>query len=492
MKTTELSPRSPSRLWPRIKGNAPQGFIADNRPEAARQAGLIAAIQRKSDLSNRGAIQRVPVGTGDGTDNDRINIQVRDIEPETDHRMRVQQGHYYDPRARVNRPTNDTLLTFQEGSRQLTAKLKHYMVVKNGTCYQFPVKYFYQPIEEAPLSWQPDNRHPPLPGAPALPAEKTFGDRGYQPEGFGGNQDWNRNIQNGTWGAPTLHVEDSRNSTLAHEYLEEARLDGERIGVYSSDDPAAGRHYQASDKTSQERERDIKLKIEKSKFFHATYPRPPKKNGQPNPPTLNAGTLSIVSSTVPLQQRLHPAESVPERGMAEMAGTIVIDCAPLIQGPDIENDALEHAVGNLLVVARNSLLEAAVPAGLLADPFASSGGILAHLVGMVADDILFQRATLAAQEAHGEGEHEEEQNEVDLTEIRHEEEQEEEVQEIAPVEEEQTEEEHTEEEQAEEETPVIPQQSWPGYLLSKAGQGVKWAGRKIGQGLHWLWDLFLK
>lgn len=479
MKTTELSPRFPSRSWPRITGNTPKGFIADNRPEAARQAGLIAAIQRKSDLSNRGAIQRVPVGTGDGTDNDRINIQVRDIEPETDHRMRVQQGHYYDPRARVNRPTNDTLLTFQEGSRQLTAKLKHYMVVKNGTCYQFPVKYFYQPIKEATRSWQPDNRPPPHPPLLAPPEWKTFGDRGYQPEGFGGTQDWNPSIQSGTWRAPTLHVEDSRNSTLAHEYLEEARLDGARIGVYSSDDPAAGRHYQASDKTSEERETDIKLKIEKSKFFHATYPRTDKPTA---PPMRHAGTLSIVSSTVSLQQRLHPAGRVPERGMAEMAGTIVIDCAPLIHGTDV-GDALERAVGDRLVLARNRLLGAAVSTGL-ADPFASSGGILAHLVGMVAVDILFQRAALAVQEAHLEEEHEEEQNEVDLTEIRHEEEQEE-VQEIAPVEEEQT-----EEEQAEEEAPVIPQQSWPGYLLSKAGQGVKWAGRKIGQGLHWLWDLF--
>lgn len=485
MKTTELSPRSPSRLWPRIKGNAPQGFIADHRPEAARQAGLIAAIQRKSNLSNRGAIQRVPVGTGLGTDNDRNNIQIRDIEPETDHRMRVQRGHYYDSKDRVNRPTNDTLLTFQEGGQELTAKLKHYMVVKNGTCYQFPVKYFYQPIKKAPRSWQPDNRHPPLPGAPALPAEKTFGDRGYQPEGFGGNQDWNPSIQSGTRRAPTLHVEDSRNSTLAHEYLEEARLDGERVGVYSSDDPAAGRHYQASDKTSQEAGTDIKLKIEKSKFFHAAYPRTDKPTA---PPVRHAGTLSLVSSAVPLQERLHPTRRVPERGMAEMAGTIVIECAPLIHGTDV-GDALERAVGDRLVLARNRLLGAAVPAGL-ADPFASSGGILAHLVGMVADDILIQRVALAAQEAHGEGEHEEEQHEVDLTEIRHEEEQEEEVQEIVPVEEEQTEEEDTEEEQAEEETPVIPQQSWPGYLLSKAGQGVKWVGRKIGQGLHWLWDLF--
>lgn len=314
-------------------------YIEDHRPEAVRLAKFV------------NAIQRVPVGTGPNTDDDRLNIRVADM-PRVDVAMEVNRGEH-----------NTTTANFDVEGHHYEGQLKHYMVVKHGTSYQFPVKYLYEPGWDAGLrNWIPNDannnlhRHPddqrPIRfarrgrgrGRRQVPFD--YGARAWQPEGFGGNQDWilGAGIERGN-----MNLFDSRNATLAHEYGEEARRDG-----------------------------DMGFVFDRSKLFDAGW---------------GVGTLSIASTGEEIRTENHPQGNVRERGQAEMAGTIAIECNDLIRGV-LVGDELENAIGALITQERDVLF----PMQRLPSPFAKRGGILARLVEMVAEDILTQREQRAAEE----------------------------------------------------------------------------------------------
>lgn len=317
MYTEKTHQESPSRTIQSKPGGG-RVYREDNRPEAVRQAKFINAIQAKS--APRNVIQRA----NEGKDNDKGNVTVADI-PEEDMQMDVSKGEH-----------NTTNATLHVGEHDYTGQLKHYMVVKNGTQYQFPVKHLKIPTLVDDQWWRPN-------------AGREDKVRGRQPEGFGGNQDWTLgdDIDSGK-----MSLFDSRSATLAHEYREEARRDDE-----------------------------MGFNIERSKLFHTQW-------GNPRDPHHIVGTLSIASTGphIELKSVHHPEDKVEERGMAEMAGTIVIDCYNLVSGGLIGDD-LEVAIGNLIAQQRDALF----PEQHLDNPFAHQGGILAHLVGLVAEDIIAQR-----------------------------------------------------------------------------------------------------
>lgn len=115
--------------------------LVDNRTDFTSQAKLIDAIQRSRNGESNHVIQRVPIG-GRGArmkwcrscDDDRDHIHIRDVGG-------IGDTHAYqdaDGRTRIGQqPAPDV-----EDENPI---LKHYMVVKNGTTYQLPVKHFYQP-----------------------------------------------------------------------------------------------------------------------------------------------------------------------------------------------------------------------------------------------------------------------------------------------------------------------------------------------------------
>jgi Domain of unknown function (DUF4157) len=283
-------------------------------------------------LINSVVFQRVPVGTGAGTDNDRNNIQVENLVGNEQLNIRGD----YSNRARI---TNDFVVG---GLNRNGSILKHYMVVKNGSLYQFPIKHVFQPREQALNVFNPNpyNR---------LGRVLTSGNRGGQPEGFGGNTDLQNNqVQN------NQNLTDLRNETLNHEYQEENHAHG-----------------------------GANLNITRAKKFGSAF---------------GAGTLSIATTDQALVagNNAHALANTANRGEAEMAGTVVIDCEALITGI-LVNDALEIAIGGLLQAARNQFYVNNVGS----DPsnqrqqgniFESNGGILAHLVGIVKEDIVAERA----------------------------------------------------------------------------------------------------
>ena len=286
-----------------------------------------------STVQSNAPIQRVPVGTGQGTDNDRNNIAVEDLAGNETLRLRGDNHG----RASIRLLSNFTV------NNQATTNrlLKHYMVVKNGAKYQFPIKHVYTPRENQ--SWR---RNMPTTYTPNAGNRDTH--RGGQPEAFGGNHDLNQN--------QTLNqsLTTSRDATLNKEYAEE-----------NSDQNRGG------------------LQVQSSKKFTSNWA---------------AGTLSIASTDQDIQEgyQTNANQDSQNRGETEMAGTVVIDCDDLVGGV-LVGDALEVAIGNKIQHQRDQFFQN--NPGLnrngnrqQGNIFASRAGILAHLVSMVKDDIINERA----------------------------------------------------------------------------------------------------
>jgi len=199
--------------------------------------------------------------------------------------------------------------------------LKHYMVVKDGTKYQLPVKHFRKPVcDYKKRKWTVGT------------GEAMGGNRGGQPEAFGGTQDWKEAFQD--WnelikkgqnkpleGARIL--EEARKETLIKEYAEES---GKEV-AYA------------------------------------------KNMLDLNPPTVKkiftsawgAGTLSVVPVVaggllqIGDSQRLpvYPLSNKNDRGRAEMLGTITID----LNGVEkTDSDAVRNVVRERIRIERNKLI----------------------------------------------------------------------------------------------------------------------------------------
>ncbi|MGZ4995735.1 MAG: eCIS core domain-containing protein [Methylobacter sp.] len=272
-------------------------------------------------------IQCVPIGTGAGTDNDRNNFVT---EP-------MLAGAQVSARGdRLNRAVITSMLV--NGVDQVGKKLKHYMVVKNGFHFQFPIKHVLQPYERED-------------GLYVSNAGSSGGVRAGAAEGFGGNQD----LHNGA-ARVNASLATSRDITLDREYGEENhRRDGANLNFIRTD-----------------------------KFANTAGP------------ANMAGTLSIATTDQELETGAQPNFKGPfdDRGEAEMAGTVVINCDDLVGGA-LDKDALEAAIGQRIEHQRRELFQHT--AGLraseaVASSFSHEGGILSLLVGMVADDILAERA----------------------------------------------------------------------------------------------------
>lgn len=156
-------------------------------------------IQNKQ-MSNPNTIQRVPLGTGGVTDNDRQNIATEAITPNETVRARGD-----------NRGRAIIQNFFVNGVNRAEYVLKHYAVIKNGTRYQVPIKYFSPPVEVGVRDQVGWGRH-----AEYQPNNNQGNDvRGGQPEAFGGVDDLPHNQQ------IDESVETRRNHTLKREYSEE-------------------------------------------------------------------------------------------------------------------------------------------------------------------------------------------------------------------------------------------------------------------------------
>ena len=279
-------------------------------------------------------VQRVPVGTGAGTDDDRNAIRVENLA--ADENIRISGDN--NRRARV-----ENLVV--NGHNYANRVLKHYMVVRNNWRYQFPIKH----VREPRLRVIGGVRYSPNQGV-------LDANRGGQPEPFGGNTD--QANTHGVFHGDTLY--NTRGATLDHEYQEENHNHG-----------------------------GANLNVVRSQKFGSAF---------------GVGTLSIAESNQALPA--HSPNSLlddPNRGRAEMAGTVSIDCSDLIERAEV-GDALEQLISAKITAARNAFYVAHGghdPRGerQLADPFSSQAGIVAHLVGLVAVDIEAERARRAAAAA---------------------------------------------------------------------------------------------
>ena len=294
-------------------------------------------------------IQREPVGIGKGTDNDRANINVAEL---------VQDERINAIGDWRNRADVESFTVKKE--KYTSARLKHYMVVKKGTLYQFPIKSIIDPNGNDKIGYQ----------------SKVTGkvnDRGGQIEPFGGTTDldYKARVVNGS-------LFKIRNETLKKEYSEE-----------------------------NDQHKSYDLEIIKSKKFGYTYPTDLGTQAV-------AGTLSIATIKQEIAEAdnwetaLNRANVISEgfqpnnleksknRGELEMAGTIVINCNKLINS-NLTEDALEQNIGYLMQQKRDNFF---AQNARKKDPnnkrktegiFNTKAGVLAHLVSMVKDDILAER-----------------------------------------------------------------------------------------------------
>ena len=329
-RTTEasasFSDRRPLALAQRALNDSANSGARNQRQRVLQQhADSSPRLRMQGALRLADTVQRVPVGTGAGTDNDRNNIQVADIAG-TERISATRRG--------ANNNAAQVTGNFSVNAHNFANRiLKHYMVVRSGTRYQFPIKHLYAPGGSGPYT----------PNAGALDG------RGSQPEGFGGNADL----------APGQAINnelltDRRLPTLRAEYLEENHAHGGAV-----------------------------LNLARSKKFGSVF---------------GVGTLSITTTDAALAPGHVANGSAPtaNRGEAEMAGTVVIDCDDLIGGILVGDD-LEQAIGDKLQNVRNAFyatnrLIAPIGVRLTQSVFAVQGGILAHLVAMVKDDIVATRA----------------------------------------------------------------------------------------------------
>lgn len=151
----------------------------------------------------------------------------------------------------------------RDRTRMNGALLNHYMVVRNGEQYQFPIRAVNNPYNSRRNA------------------------RALRPEPFGGNQSWTSFTGiNSEGGTADEKLKRSRNLTLATEYREEA---GTAMTV---DD----------------------TKVDKSVFFRSGAEWPAQ------------GTTSIVRSDTALTSSINPNLAIDAApAQKEMAGTIVID-----------------------------------------------------------------------------------------------------------------------------------------------------------------------
>ncbi|MET3431197.1 hypothetical protein ABIC71_000675 [Herbaspirillum seropedicae] len=327
--------------------------FVDNRPTSQRHA-TIAQMVRKEGLSKpapRAVIQRAVGVVGD---NDRQHISVEDL----------QAGDTVNVRNLRNRRTAGEIIanSFTVNGQDTTgAKLKHYMVAKSGTRYQLPIKHLRAP-RRFWNGWAPNQGD-----ADAV--------RGGMPEPFGGNHDLD----------PGQVLNDhplanSRDTTLATEYEEEGHPDRQPVGAGVFGAGTRSKKYHVN---------------------HGGYHA--------------AGTLSIVNLADPadIQAQRHPNQryGLDDRGRAEMAGTISVDCADLIgannppqfnpqNADDLrdEKERIEDAIGAKINVAYQAFHNP----NQVGDPFAASAGILAHLVTMMAEDVYEARMARLERQAQQE------------------------------------------------------------------------------------------
>lgn len=184
--------------------------------------------------------------------------------------------------------------------------LNHYMVVRNGTQYQLPIRAVINPYG--------GTRH----------------ERALRVEPFGGNQGWNDCTRNIKSDPDHDALKMSRNRTLGHEYFEEA---GEPLNATPTEgvDP-----YTTVDDAH----------VSKSVYFRT--PKTERWKAQ--------GTISIVDSVKALtskpNQNLRNLESDPAK--REMAGTIVIETND-IRGNFNE---IEQQIEDRIVAAQTEFIEA--------------------------------------------------------------------------------------------------------------------------------------
>jgi hypothetical protein len=287
---------------------------------------------QNKQISNLNTIQRVLLGTGDGTDDDRSNIETEAIIPNETVEARGD-----------NRGRAIIQNFFVNGVNRADYVLKHYAVIKNGTRYQVPIKYFSPPSEVGVRNQVGWGRHTEY-----LPNNNQGNDvRGGQPEAFGGVDDLPHNQQ------ITEYVETRRNQTLGREYAEENH-----------------------------NHRNATLNSIRSKKFALL----PQGNGRGN-----AGTLSIVESNNDFGY-LEKNQDGPflNRGQAEMAGAVAIETNDLIDGV-LEKDDLEQEIGRRIELARNAFHVANGVNAPLQNPFNQQAGVIAELIGMIADEVLAER-----------------------------------------------------------------------------------------------------
>lgn len=304
---------------------------ADVMGAKAIQGRFFSIDNLRSAVSSGSLIQKVGVW-GHGKDKDGELIVTENLVP--GEKVRAQPDEH-DSAKIVN--------FIVDGKNRANYLLKHYMVINNGTMFQLPIKYILQPKK---------GRFK-IGGITRPGFNPNSGDadiRGGQPEGFGGTDDLK-------YGTPIKDedVATRRDVSLNKEYKEENHHhDGATINVVSS---------------------------KKFALPYGSY------GGM-------AGTISIAATNRPLVEgpsALNDPSATTNRGRAEMAGSIVINCDDLINGV-LRDDALEAAIGSKIEIARNNFHADYGTDAPKDTPFDYRGGILAHLVGMMKDEILAQRA----------------------------------------------------------------------------------------------------
>lgn len=291
---------------------------------------IIKGPQTSVNTQFKSITQLQPVGTGPGTDNDRNSIKVSELVG--DEKVETKSNS-----KGASVIISNFIVDNLDGHDKL---LKHYMVIKSGTSkYQFPVKHVYDPRPTFDNKYEPNARKP-----------RFIGHRAGQPEGFGGNSDFD--IEK----PPEKNLAEDRTSTLEREYSEENQS---RNGAT--------------------------IMVERSKKFASAF---------------GAGTLSIANTNADLVAGANPhnVDKVKSWGEAEMAGTVVIDCGDLI-AEELVDDELEQEIGRRIQVQRDLLFTNtptlnAGGARKTESIFAKQGGILAHLLGLVKEDIQAQRLKL--------------------------------------------------------------------------------------------------
>lgn len=215
--------------------------------------------------------------------------------------------------------------------------LNHYMVVRNGTQYQLPIRAVINPYR--------GKRH----------------ERALRVEPFGGNQGWDDYKCNIESVLDHDALKMSRNRTLGHEYFEEA---GEPLNATPTEgvDP-----YTTVDDAH----------VSKSVYFR--IPKTERWNAQ--------GTISIVDSVKALTSKSNLNLGNPKSDPAkrEMAGTIVIETND-IRGNFNE---IEQQIKDRIVVAQTEFIKAYYPKTTFTpEDFDEGSEILLMSVKLMAQQVL--------------------------------------------------------------------------------------------------------